>query len=213
MFIGHDLGTSANKAVLTTAQGELLGHASASYPIRYGPNGIVEQDPEDWWRAVCETTQALLAQSKVDPADIHGICFAGQMLALVPMNKRGLHNRPAISWMDGRASKQARQLLRRLGGKRIVAALAGGTPTGKDLIPKINWIAENEKAIYDSTVAFCDATGYLVARATGKLRMDPTAAGGTGVYLAKERNWSRMLALLTSFPINKMPRLSPAMKK
>ena len=213
MFIGHDLGTSSNKAVLVDASGELLGTATASYPLHHPRPGFAEQDPADWWRAVCETTRAVLSDSGVAPEEIEGVCFAGQMLALVPVDHSGRPTRPAISWMDARAAKQAQRLVRRLGGERVVSMLAGGSPSGKDLIPKITWIAEEEPQVFSATDAFCDATGYLVGRATGKVRIDPTAAGGTGIYLAKKREWSRLLATLTAFPLNKMPEVVPSSKR
>ena len=213
MFIGHDLGTSSDKAVLVSVDGEVLATASAEYPLHHPRPGFAEQDPEDWWSAVCETTRAVVAEADVAPEAIEGLCFAGQMLALVPMDRSGRPTRPAISWMDARAGRQARRLVRRLGGERIVSMLAGGSPSGKDLIPKITWLAEEEPSVFAKTDAFCDATGYLVARATGKLRIDPTAAGGTGIYLAKKREWSRLLARLTSFPLAKMPEVVPSSKE
>lgn len=213
MFIGHDLGTSADKAVLVDAGGQVLGTATASYPLHHPRPGFAEQNPEDWWSAVCQTTRAVVAEAGVDPEDIEGMCFAGQMLALVPMDQSCRHTHPAISWMDARAGRQAKRLVRRLGGERVVSLLAGGSPSGKDLIPKITWLAEHEPQVFAKTTAFCDATGYLVARATGKLRIDPTAAGGTGIYLAKKREWSRLLAALTSFPLAKMPEVVPSSKE
>jgi len=106
--------------------------------------------------------------------------------------------------MDSRASKQARRIVRRFGGERILSTLAGGTPTGKDLIAKVAWIAEREPTVFRRTAAFCDATGYLVGRATGRVRMDPTAAGGTGLFDATRRRWSVLLAKLSGFPLGKM---------
>lgn len=204
MFIGHDLGTGSDKAVLVTAKGEVIATAVADYPIDHPEPGYAEQDPSLWWEAVCKTTKALLGESKVDPEAVRGLCFAGQMLALVPVDSSGTPTRPAISWMDSRASVQARRIIRRFGGEWILSALAGGTPTGKDLIAKVAWIAEHEPAVFRETAAFCDATGYLVGKATGKVRMDPTAAGGTGLFDATRRRWSTVLAKLSGFPVHKM---------
>lgn len=210
MFIGHDLGTSSDKAVLVTADGEVLATAKADYPLAHPRPDWVEQDPADWWDAVCQTTAELTDTAGIAVDDLQGLCFAGQMLALVPLDEAGEPTRPAISWMDARAARQARKLIRRFGGERILASLAGGTPSGKDLIPKIAWIERNEPEVFQRTHAFCDATGYLVAQATGRVRMDPTAAGGTGVYTAKNRQWSRLLAKLSGFPLHKMAPIVPS---
>src|SRR5207244_591864 len=79
---------------------------------------------------------------------------------------------------DSRGDAQASRMVRRLGGERSVAAFAGASPTGKDLVAKMAWIRDEEPAVFARTRAFCDATGYLVLRATGEIVCDPTAAGG-----------------------------------
>lgn len=209
LFIGHDLGTGGDKAVLVdVATGRALASHVATYGLDQPSPGRAEQDPADWWRAVCEGTRAVAAG--VDPGRIKGLAFAGQMLALVPMDRRGKPTRPAISWLDHRAEAQAQRLTRRLGGRRVVQALAGGQPTGKDLVPKIAWLAEQEPRVHAATAAYGDATSYLVARATGRLAMDPTAAGATGILHVSRRVWSRTLAKLVGFPLERMPPLVPS---
>ena len=56
---------------------------------------------------------------------------------------------------------------------------------------KIAWLRHHEPTVHDVTTAYGDATSYLVARATGRVAMDPAAAGGTGMYDAGKRRWSR----------------------
>ena len=64
-LLGVDLGTSALKAVLFDASGEILASASADYPLQQPRNGWAEQEPEDWFsaavrviRQITETTGA-----------------------------------------------------------------------------------------------------------------------------------------------------------
>jgi xylulokinase len=61
--------------------------------------------------------------------------------------------------------------------------------------------------VHAATVGYGDATSYLVAKATGRLAIDPTAAGGTGMLDLKRRRWSRIVAKLVGFPLRKMPEL------
>lgn len=206
-FVGHDLGTSGDKAVLVDANGNLLASAVASYPLHKPREGWAEQEPGDWWRAVSETTRAVVAAAGIAPREIAGVAFAGQMLSLVALDAEGMPTRPAISWLDARAEAQAARLIRRFGGERVLHLLAGASPTSKDLIAKIAWIADEEPEVFRRTVAFTDATGSLVARATGELAIDFTAAGCTGMLDPKSRTWSRMLSAMASFPLAKMPRL------
>lgn len=205
LFVGHDLGTGADKAVLVDDAGAVLAEATESYPLTHPRPGWAEQDPEDWWRAVAATTRAVMAKSGADPSDVRAVTFAGQMLSLVPLDARATPTRRAISWLDARADVEARRIARRIGGERIVALVAGASPTGKDIVAKIAWIEAQEPDVHARTAAYCDATGFLVARATGTLRMDPTAAGATGVLDLRTRRWSRALAWLARLPLAKMP--------
>ncbi len=207
-FVGHDLGTGGNKAVLCDLQGEVLAAHVSAYPVSYPRPGWVEQDPEHWWRAVCEGTRAVTAG--IDPARIKALTFAGQMLALVPLGRDAKPTRPALSWLDHRGDDEARRINRRMGGERIVRMLAAGAPTGKDLVAKIAWIRRHEPKVHAATAAYGDATSALVARATGRLAIDPCAAGGTGILSLSTRRWSPLLARLIDFPLEKMPEILPS---
>ena len=87
----------------------------------------------------------------------------------------------------------------------MVRRIAGAAPTGKDLLPKMAWLAEHEPGTMSRTAAFGDATSFLVARATGRVALDPTAAGATGMFDPRRRRWSRGLARLSGMPLDRMP--------
>jgi xylulokinase len=207
LYVGHDLGTSGNKTVLVDAAGALVASHVDRYPLRHPRPDRAEQDPEDWWRAVCVGSRAVTAG--VDPSRIAGVAFAGQMLALVPMDASGRPTRPAISWLDHRAEAEARRITRRFGGRAVLQRVAAGAPTGKDLVAKVAWLRRHEPAVHRATAAYGDATSYLVARATGRLGLDPTAAGGTGLFGGRKRQWSPVLARLVGFPLGRMPPVRP----
>src|SRR5262249_22413044 len=141
LFVGHDLGTGADKAVLVDETGALRAEATAAYPLAHPRPGWAEQDPEDWWRAVAATTRRLVASAGADASDVRAVTFAGQMLSLVPLDAAGRPTRRAISWLDARAAVEARRITRRVGGEAIVSLLAGASPTGKDIVAKVAWIA------------------------------------------------------------------------
>jgi xylulokinase len=205
LYLGHDVGTSGCKAVLVDRTGRVLASHTSHYPLHHPHPGWAEQDPGDWWAAVGTCSRAVM--QGVDPAQLRGMAFAGQMLALVPMDRSGTPTRPAISWLDHRAEQQARRITRRLGGATILGMLAGATPTGKDLVAKLAWLAQNEPDVHARTAAYGDATSYLVARATGELAIDPAAAGCTGALDLGRRRWSRLLSRLVRFDASKWPRI------
>ena len=76
-LLAHDLGTSGNKAVLYDEQGSLCASTLYEYQTDYPEAGFVEQDPEDWWRAVCSSTRELIAKAKISPGQIACVSFSG----------------------------------------------------------------------------------------------------------------------------------------
>ncbi len=204
-YAGFDIGTGGCKGVLASADGELMASAFRSYPLSHPRPGWAEQEAGDWWKAVCACTRRMLEEGSVDPAGAAGIAFAGQMLGVVPVDGEGSPLRPAIIWLDSRAEKQAASIIRRFGGRRAIMRLAGAVPSGKDVVCKLAWLRENEPGLYRSTHHFLDATGYLVGRATGRLVMDHTGAGGTGILDARRREWSRLFAWALGLDLGKLP--------
>ena len=106
-LLAHDLGTSGDKATLFTTDGALVRSTVASYPCHYGPGNRAEQDPEDWYAAVCQATRSLLELAA--PEDVVGVSFSGHMMGSVLLDRHGALLRPAIIWADQRATEEAPQ--------------------------------------------------------------------------------------------------------
>ncbi len=56
-ILAHDLGTTGNKATLYNAAGELIDSQFFGYETDYPKTNWAEQNPEDWWEAVCKSTK------------------------------------------------------------------------------------------------------------------------------------------------------------
>lgn len=108
MYIGIDLGTSAVKLLLMDKAGQILNIVSREYPISFPHPGWSEQNPADWWNAVCDGIPELL--KGFDAAQVKGIGAGGQMHGLVVLDKDDSVIRPCILWNDGRTQAQVDHL-------------------------------------------------------------------------------------------------------
>lgn len=205
LFIGHDVGTGGAKSVIVSSSGDILASSFEPYEIVFPSPGFAVQDPLQWWRAVCVNTNRMIQESMIDPARIGALAFAGQMITILPVSPDGEPLMDAITWLDSRAEEQAKRIIRRLGGKRVMLAFAGALPSGKDIVCKIQWLKENEPEIFSMAKYILDATAWLVFRATGNFVIDDTAASGTGVFDIRRRRWSPVLTRIVSFPVEKFP--------
>jgi xylulokinase len=177
--IAHDMGTSADKAVLVTVTGEILDSVTKHYPMSHPQPTWAEQDPAHWWSAVCETTRGVLKKTRFNPADVVAITFSSQTQCLLAMDADGKPLRPAISWLDGRSAEIMREKLwthPRVMGYNIFRLLnyiriTGGSPgqTGKDQIGKILWLREHEPEVFRKTSRFIDAKDFINFKLTGSL--------------------------------------------
>ena len=60
LLIGVDLGTSAVKLLLMEENGSICKIVSREYPLEFPHPGWSQQNPEDWWKAVCDGIPELL---------------------------------------------------------------------------------------------------------------------------------------------------------
>lgn len=205
--IAHDVGTGGTKGILATPTGEVLATDFEPYEVSYPREHCAEQNPTDWWNAVAAVTRRVVEKSGVSPEKVIGLCFATQMLGVLPMSEEGEPLCPGIIWMDCRAEEQARRIARKLGGPRVLMRLVGAVPSGKDVMCKIRWIQEEMPEVYRRTHVFLDVKGYLVYRATGVFETDQTAASVTGVLDKKTRDYSPLLSKVLDFNLGKMPKV------
>ena len=110
-YIGIDLGTSAVKLLLMDETGSIANIVSREYPIAFPHPGWSEQDPADWWAAVCDGIPALL--DGFDASQVKGIGAGGQMHGLVVLDKNDVVIRPCILWNEWPHPKAGRLLKRR----------------------------------------------------------------------------------------------------
>lgn len=160
-IIAHDVGTSCNKAVLITVTGKIRCSASEPYPLYTPHPNWVEQNPEDYWNAIVKATRAVLEKSGVSPEDISGIVYTTQAMGIIPVDRTGKVLRPNITWVDGRAEKQAKKIMKKIGGSKVFKSIVGIELMGKDVIPKLLWVKEEEPRVYEQTEYFLDVTGSM----------------------------------------------------
>jgi xylulokinase len=204
IVIAHDVGTSSVKSALIDSLGNILCHATHSYPFYSPQPGWVEQEPLDYWNAIVINTKVLTAS--IDKDQILGIVFTTQAMGIIPVDKTGNVLRRNISWVDGRAEEQARWMMNLFGGRTTFKSFLGIEITGKDVIPKLRWLKQNEPDIYNSTYKILDVNGYLRYKATGKMAAEWSGACSYGFNL-KKKDWEHLLFIASGIDRTKLPDL------
>ena len=157
-ILAYDFGTSGVKAALVNREGTICAVKEHSYPLLRPRPLYVEQRPDDFWEAVCMVTRGAVQEAGIDPALVKGLSFGVQSFTITPVDADGnvLYN--AVSWLDGRAEKQAEEI-NALVGFEIVRS--------QDFQSRLLWFKEKEPEIYENAKYFLDCNGYLQWKATG----------------------------------------------
>ena len=114
LLIGVDVGTSEAKAGLFDLEGNLLRLRRCGYPIITSGNiGHAEQDPRQWWNAVCQTLREVVLDTPADA--LAALCVQGQGPSVVMVDERGDPLSNAILWLDTRHGAERDELSRRMG--------------------------------------------------------------------------------------------------
>src|SRR5690606_3659151 len=205
-ILAHDLGTTGNKATLYTAEGRLVSSAFYGYETEYARTGWAEQNPEDWWTAVCASTQTLLRQAGVRRDVIAAITFSGQMMGCAPLDADAKPIRPAIIWADQRAVEQEAWLSERISPEDVYR-ITGHRLSASYSLCKILWIRDNQPDIYASTHRFMHAKDAIVARLTGHFATEPTDASGMNLYDLEAGTWSERIIEAAELDPAKLPEL------
>ena len=202
-LLAHDLGTSGDKATLFTTDGALAASTVVSYPCRYEAGGRAEQDPADWYAAVCRATRTLLEQ--VEARDVAGVSFSGHMMGAVLLDRAGDVLRPAIIWADQRATAEQALLSQRVGDARLYA-ITGNRNNPTNSVAKVLWCLRSEGLGSRLAVAL-NCKDYLVYRLTGAIGTDYSDASGTGAFDLTAFTWSAEILEAAEIPAGVMPPL------
>src|SRR5512145_347410 len=187
--LAHDLGTTGDKATLYNAEGRLVGSTVCGYATEYARPRWAEQDPEDWWRAVCASTRRLLQQTGVRAGDVACITFSGQMMAAVPLDRQARTLRKAIIWADQRATEQVRRLGERISFAEMYAITGHRLSESYSLL-KMLWLRDHQPGVYHAAHKFVHAKDAMVARLTGNFVTDCSDASGMDLYDLAAGDWS-----------------------
>lgn len=189
-LIGIDIGTTGTKSVLFDLDGNAVASATAEYPLFQPQNGWAEQNPDDWWEAVCITLREITA--KAGDGEIVGVGLSGQMHSLVLLDEGNEVVRPAILWCDGRTVEECAEIEALVGRARLVEITANPALPGFTA-SKLMWVKKHEPHNFARVAHILLAKDYIRFKLTGEYATEASDASGMQLLNVKERRWSEEL--------------------
>ena len=204
-YLGIDTSTTATKALLIDADGDVLGIGKSEYDYATPKPGWSEQDPDLWWNGTIDAIRDAMTRSGIDPTTVAAIGITGQMHGLVALDANDRPLRPSILWNDQRTATQCDEIRERVGRDRLIAITGNDALTGFTA-PKILWMRDEEPDNYARISTVLLPKDYVRLRLTGERAVDRAGASGTLLFDLGQRNWSDEIIDSLGLPRDWFPR-------
>jgi xylulokinase len=209
LLLGIDVGTTGTKSAIFTTEGTLVSVGQSDYGIQHEYPGWAEQNPEDWWTAVCRATQQAISSAGGNPESIAGIAVSSQAPAMLPLDRHGQPLRPALIWMDRRSEREAQELAEKC-GEGNVEQVTGNRPDPFYTAAKILWFRTHEPEKFAETQLFVQVNGYVNYLLTGIHSLDTVHAALLQLQDYATGQWSEKLCTICGADPSRFPPVYPA---
>ena len=190
LVLTFDVGTQSARVVLVDTQGNILDKVKKVYEEPYyslKPNWA-EQDPESYWKIMCEVSRELKQRHPEEWKRIIAVtctCIRGTAICF---DRDGKPLRDAILWLDKREAENMPPMTLKT---RTLFKVARLTDTINTLRTHMycNWLALNEPENWKKTYKYGLLSTYFNVKFTGVLKDSTANMCGILPYDTKNRRW------------------------
>ncbi len=203
--LGIDIGSSSVKVSLLDIETNTCiasaTNPSVEMPIDALKSGWAEQDPEMWWRYVCEGIRQISAQHPMSDVAAVGITY--QMHGLVAVDEAGKPLRKSIIWCDSRAVEIGDKALNELGKEKCLEHLLNSP--GNFTASKLAWVRQNEPDIFSRVHKFMLPGDYIAYRLSGQIMTSESGLSEQILWDFKENGRADFVADYYGIPEETIP--------
>ncbi|MEQ9606414.1 MAG: xylulokinase [Kiloniellaceae bacterium] len=202
-LLGIDLGAGSLKATLIDDAGTTLAEAAAPITTHNPKPGWSEQDPAEWWQALCTAVPQVLEKAGIAAGDVAAVGISAGAHIAVLEDAEGAVIRPAIMWNDQRSTAEAAELHERAGEMIIATGLNRANPTWS--LCQLAWLQKHEPQAIARTERLYIAKDWLRSRLTGDWTTDYSDALGALMSDVETRGWSPDICGLIGWDMATLP--------
>lgn len=210
-ILSLDLGTSGLKMLLCHIDGQHQVDITKDYPTYYPLPGYVEQDPRDWWKAVCEGIPELILKAGIQASDIIAVGVDGIGWTPVMIAQNGQVLGRAALWNDTRATQECLEISRLVDEEHLFK-VSGNPNQPYYSTPKIMWYRKHEPERFKQLKCIVSSNSFLVWKLTNHLSQDMSQGYGWAFYDIKHGMWNQKIAEDLGFDLCWMPELLESMQ-
>lgn len=202
LLLGLDVGTTATKGLLLNIDGTVVASASYRYGLITPRENWVEQEPEELWNGVVAVCRSVLEHT--GPKDcVLALSISSQAGTTIPVDDEGAPIGNAISWMDNRAHKQAKQIGQILGRKKLYKKTGWQLGDGLPML-HVSWLRQCAPEVFAAARRFLFVNDFIIYRLTGEFCMNPSDAGITQLYNVAKGRWDDKMMRMAGIDSDKL---------
>lgn len=206
-MIGIDIGTTSTKAVLYDINGGMVSSAHAHYPLYTPEVAAAEQNPDEIFQAVLQTTAQLMQQHVSAPTQIKFVSFSAAMHSIIPIDSNGNPLMNALTWADNRSEPYTKLLLEQSGHELYFRT---GTPIHPmSPLSKLMWLRAERPTIFNAAYKFISIKEYIWAKLFSTYEVDYSIASCTGLMNLQQLQWDTAALELTKITESKLSKIVP----
>ena len=190
-LMGIDFGTGGVRVGIFDPEGAPVVFTGEEWTLKHPRPGWAEQDPDEWWSSLVTATNKAIRESGISPEGIAGISVDAMSSTVLAMDEKNRPLRPAIMWMDVRASDQANRVAET--GDGALKYNGYGPVSAEWGLPKALWIKEKEPELYKDARHICDCCDWLIQRLTGEWKSSINIASAKYYYDRDEGGYPESL--------------------
>ena len=204
IFLGIDFGTGGCKVTAISEDGALQGEAGTEYVTEFAHPGWSEQNPADWYAAMCASLKKLRGNG-LDFNKIRAVAFDGSTHNAVLLDEHMTPLRKTIMWTDQRSTEECAELKRERGEAIFRTAYQMPAPTWT--LPQMMWLRKHEGEVLKKTRHVLFVKDYVRYLVTGHAATDYIEAQGTLFYDMAKQEWADDLVELSGLDRKALPEL------
>ena len=192
-LMGIDVGTTSIKTAIFNKELLMLYNNNIDYTLE-SHGDIVEFEATKYWDIVKQELDSL-------DLTVDALAIDTQCETLILTDSDGNPVRKAIVWLDNRATKEAEEIEKHFGRKKVYEITGQPEITATWPACKLLWVKNNEPAVWAKTKKIFLLEDYLLYKLTGKFVTEKTLQSST-IYFDINNSawWDEMLSFIGVHP-------------
>lgn len=190
-----DAGTGSVRALLFDTEGNQLAMVQREWHHLAEPDvpGSMTFDLQTNWQLVTACIRETIRQAAVDPADIAALSATSMREGIILYDEAG-EALWGVANVDARAAQEVHDLQTRYPGIEAHFYERSGQTFALSALPRLLWLKNHRPALYRKVASISMIGDWILARLGGKIAVDPSNGGTTGIFSLQEREWAPDMA-------------------